>query len=78
MASNKDFIFDFYNCLLDSSYLCVLDPLYKWIDGSLWQDKDFVFEILSKDDSATEYVTEELLEDADFLKKIKEELNVDL
>ena len=41
-------------------------------------DKNIVFEILSKDNDAIEFVSDELLEDADFTKKIKDELKIDL
>jgi hypothetical protein len=78
LSSNKDFILDFHDFLAYSSCFYCNDLLYTWADKVLWSDKDFVFEILSKDNDAIEFVSDELLEDADFVKRIKDELKIDL
>lgn len=59
------------------------DFVFEMISQELWaisavSDKDIVFEILSKDNAAIEFVSDELLKDADFVKRIKDELKIDL
>lgn len=78
LSSNKEFILDFHDFLIGSSCFYNKDPLYHWVNKELWLDKEIVFEILSKDNDAIEYVSDELLEDAEFVKKIKDELKIDL
>ena len=98
LSSNKEFILDFHDFLVGSSYFYNNDLLYNWVNKELWLDKDFaikmasqdrcavsaisdkeiVFEILSNDNDAIEYVSDALFEDAEFVKKIKDELKIDL
>ena len=75
LASSKDFILGF----IDSGYFTGdLDLLYDWIDEELWSDMDVAFEALSDDSGAIEYVSKDLLQDADFVKKLKEELDISI
>ena len=59
------------------------DFVFEMVSQELWAisavaDKDIVFEIWSKDNAAIEFVSDELLKDADFVKRIKDELKIDL
>jgi hypothetical protein len=78
LSSNKEFILDFHDFLVGSSCFYNNDLLYNWVDKALWLDKEIVFEILSNDNDAIEYVSDELFEDAEFVKKIKDELKIEL
>ena len=78
LALNRDFVLDFHGFMAQSSYLDIFDLLYKWVDNTLWTDRDFVFEVLSENEDALEYAAEELLNDADFAKRLKDELNIEI
>jgi hypothetical protein len=78
LSSNKEFILDFHDFLVGSSCFYNNDLLYNWVDKALWLDKEIVFEILSNDNDAIEYVSDELFEDAEFVKKIRDELKIEL
>ncbi len=73
LASNKEFVLGF----IDTGYFSFdLDLLFDWMDEKLWSDRDLVLEILSNNTEALEFVSKDLLQDADFVQKLKEELNI--
>ena len=53
-------------------------PADYWMDEALWSDQDVVWEILSNDCGALEYVSQDLLQNADFAKKLEDELDLSL
>lgn len=65
LSNNKKFIIDF---LSNYYFQETFEVVYKWMDKSLWSDKEFVLEVLDKDCSAIKYVSKELLKDAEILK----------
>ena len=73
LASGKEFVLGF----ISSGYFADdIDLLYDWMDKELWSDRDVVWEALSDNSGALEYVSKDLLQDADFLQKLKEELKI--
>lgn len=77
LFSNKSFILDF---LLHNYFRDEFDVLYERIDQNLWSDKDFVFEVLSRDRCAIMYVTDKdlvlemLAKDEDAIEYVLDEL----
>ncbi len=75
LASSKEFVLGF----ISSGYFADdIDLLYDWMDEELWSHRDVVWKALSEDSGALEYVSKDLLEDADFVQKLKEELKISI
>ena len=83
---NSSYLYDYDGILAnwtDKSLWSDKDFVLELVNQDIWEivafvsDKELVFELLSKNNDAIEYVSDELLEDADFAKKIKDELKID-
>ena len=73
LASSKEFVLGF----IDSGYFTDdIDLLYDWMDKKLWSDRDIVLGALSNNSGSLEYVSKDLLQDANSVKKLKEELHI--
>lgn len=75
LAADKAFVLDF---IINDCFPNDPDLFYEWMDEALWSDQDIVWEILSNDRGALEYVSQDLLQNADFAKKLEDELDLSI
>ena len=63
LSNNKDFIIDF---LSNYYFIETFDVVYKWIDKSLWLDKNFVKKVLDIDCELPDEYLKEVMKDEEF------------
>jgi hypothetical protein len=63
LSNNKDFIIDF---LSNYYFIETFEVVYKWIDKSLWLDKEFVKKVLDKDCELSDEYLKEVMKDEGF------------
>ena len=75
LKSDKEFILEVleHNCFEDA-----FDFIYSWIDENLWENEEFVIEVLKIDFNAIEFVANALTSNEAFLKKLATEIDYDI
>ncbi len=75
LKSDKEFILEF---LEHDYFIDEFDILYNWIDEKLWDDQDFVIDVLKIDTDAFEYISDSLISNEEFIKRVVEETDMDI
>ena len=75
LKSDKDFILD----LFEYDYFSdVFDVIYDWVDNDLWNDKDFIREVVTVDIDNLNRMSNELKADEIFLEELADKLEEDI